>query len=214
MNKAHNLEYIWEQVPPDYYQKGIEKNFLQRLWHQRKLEAVSELIGDARPKSILDVGCASGWFLSQIARRFPKAKYIGVDVYKKAIQYAKEHYPSLKFMVADAHSLPFPANSCDIVICTEVLEHVLKPELVISEIKRILKPNGIAVIEMDTGNILFRTVWYWWTNLRKGVWKDSHLHSFNTEKLGKMINKDGLVISKKKIFNFSMAVAFRLEKKI
>lgn len=212
MSKIQDIAHIWEQVPADYYQKGVKNNLLQRLWHHRKLEVVCNLIESANPKNILDVGCASGWFLSQIAQRFPKAKCIGIDVYKNAIQYGKKRYPSLKFMVADAHSLPFPDDSFDVIVCTEVLEHVLKPEQVISEIKRVLRPNGIAIVEMDSGNFLFRAVWYWWTHLKKGVWRNSHIHSFSTKKLEKMLRKGGVIIAKKRVFNLSMAVAFQLKK--
>lgn len=210
-SRGKKLEDIWHQVPQDYYQKGIEKNLLQRIWHRGKFNAIISLI-DKEPNNILDVGCASGWFLYKIASRYPKAKCTGIDIYKKAIDYGKKRYKSLNLIYADAHNVPFPDNSFNAVICTEVLEHVVDPGKIIREIKRVLKPEGIAIIEMDTGNILFRIVWYWWTHLRNGVWKDSHIHVFNTNKLESLIIKNGFIITKKKLFNFSMAVSFQLKK--
>lgn len=218
MNHRHsieNLEEIWHQVPPDYYQKGVKKNLLQQIWHKQKLGIIISLINSSKitPKNILDVGCASGWFLKQISIQYPMADCIGIDVYKKAIKWGKSHYKSLRLIYADAHSLPFPNESFDLVICAEVLEHVIEPEKVLKEINRILTPKGIAIIEMDTGNLLFHIVWYWWTHLRHGVWKDAHIHAFNTEKLEKLIIKCGFSIVEKKIFNATMAVAYRLVKK-
>lgn len=214
--KYTHLEKIWHQVPVDYYQSGVKKNILQRMWHQRKLNVVIHLIESCgiKPKNILDVGCASGWFLSQVAKKYPKAKAVGVDVYKNAIEYGKKKYKSLQLFDTDAHKLPFKDNSFDVVICTEVLEHVVSPEKVLKEIKRVLKADGVAIVEMDTGNLTFRIIWYWWTHLRRGVWEDAHIHTFNTRKLENMIKGDSFLIGKKKTFNYSMAVAFLLRKKI
>ena len=209
-----NLEEIWDQVPSDYYQRSVETNFLQRMWHTRKLKMVGKLMGAEKnmPKNVLDVGCASGWFLSELALRYPKASYVGVDVHKKAIDYGKKRYKNLKLICADAHTLPFPNESFDVVICAEVLEHVKNPQKVLREIKRVLTSNGIAIIEMDSGNLLFRAIWYWWTHLRRGVWRDSHIHAFNTKILEDMIKNSGFIITQKKVFNCTMAVIFLIKK--
>lgn len=204
-------EKILNQVPPDYYQKGVKKNFLQRAWHGGKLKTVFELI-EKEPKRVLDVGCASGWFLSEVKRKYPKSKCVGVDVYEKATNYGRKKYKELELISADAHNLPFKTSSFDLVICTEVLEHVDSPDTVLSEIKRVLVKNGHAIIEMDTGNFLFRIAWYWWTNLRKGVWRDSHLHRFTTKKLESILGRSEMKIMKQQIFNYSMGVAFLLKK--
>ncbi|MBI2442988.1 MAG: class I SAM-dependent methyltransferase [Candidatus Levybacteria bacterium] len=206
------LEEIWHQVPPDYYQNGIANNQLQRKWHTGKLKAVIELIGND-PSSILDVGSASGWFLDRVHRYFPKCHCVGVDIYEPAIKHAKKQYPSLTFKLGDAHKLPFKNSSFDVVICTEVLEHVIDPLAVVKEIERVLVPGGRAIIEMDSGNFLFRAAWYWWTNMRKGVWRDSHIHIFNSSILENLLMKSELTLIKKKYFNFSMGVVFALEKR-
>lgn len=214
-NLEKELEEIWNQVPPDYYQNGVSKNLLQRIWHTMKLKTALELIDNSgtKPKNILDVGCASGWMLSKISEKYPKAQCTGIDVYKKAIEYGQKLYKNLRLISVDAHKLPFKDKFFDLVICTELLEHVENPQKVLSEIKRILVPNGIAIIEMDSGNFLFQMVWHLWTNVRNGVWRDSHIHTFNTKILESMIQDSGFVITQKKVFNVTMAVVFLLGKK-
>lgn len=207
MLNVQKINKIVRQVPPDYYQRGVKKNILQRIWHTGKLKAVFSLI-EKKPKKILDIGCASGWFLSQIAKKYYQADCFGIDIYKNAIIYGKKHYRNLNLKHGDAHKLPYKNKSFDLVICTEVLEHVERPDIVLKEIRRILKPGGISLIEMDSGNLLFRLVWYWWNNICKGVWRDAHLHIFNSKKLEVMIDKE-LKIDKQKTFNFKMAVIFR-----
>ena len=49
-------------------------------------------------------------------------------------------------VVGDAHKTPFESNAFNTIICTQMLEHVEKPWIVIAEIKRILKPNGVCII--------------------------------------------------------------------
>ena len=211
MIKNHkDLEKIWKQVPPDYYQKGVRNNLFQKYWHTSKLNEILKFI-DTHPYSILDVGCASGWLLNEIHKRHPYAKCTGIDVYANAIIYGKKKYKNLHLLKADAHYLPFPDNSFDVVVCSEVLEHVSNPEKVLKEINRVLKSDGIAIVEMDTGNWMFKLIWHVWTNIFKGVWRDSHIHIFNTQKLEKMILKNNFSLSKN-VFNFTMAVVFRSKK--
>src|SRR3989344_3527667 len=101
-----SLEEIWHDVPPDYYQKGVKNNILQRQWHQGKLKATLSL-APSDPKKILDVGCASGWFLSEIARKYNNAECTGIDVYDDAIEYGKKKYKKLNLVRADGHKIPF-----------------------------------------------------------------------------------------------------------
>ena len=208
MNDKHF--HIIEQVPVDYYQKGIERNIFQRIWHVNKLNVVIRFIS-GKSKTILDVGCASGWFISRISNKFPKAKCYGIDIYDRGIKYAKKTYPKIEFMVADAHKIPYKKNTFDLVVCTEVLEHLDDPKSAILEIKRVLKKGGMSVIELDSGNILFSIAWYLWRKFGGKVWNDSHLHSFNIKKLEKMIKSCGFKILKKEKFNFGMAMVFLIK---
>lgn len=213
-NHDKSFEEIWHQVPPDYYQRGIEKNILQRIWHKNKLKYVVWAIRSQNkdPRNILDVGCASGWFLSELKEEFKKADAFGIDVYGKAIDYGKKKYKNVSLRKADAHKIPFQSNTFDIIVCCEVLEHVENPDQVIKEMKRVLGRNGVLVVEIDTGNWLFKLVWYFWTNLRKGVWRDAHIYLFNIEKLQKLFRSNGFKIKTTSFFNLSMAVVFTLKK--
>lgn len=210
INDLHN--HIIEQVPPDYYQSGVKNNFFQRTWHTKKLQAVLSQISE-QPYNVLDVGCASGWFLSQIHKKYPKANCYGVDIYEDAITYGKKKYPKISFYVADAHKLPFKSGTFDLVICTEVLEHVDDPKRVVLEIRRVLKKNGQAIIELDSGSLLFSIVWFLWGLSRGSVWHHAHLHSFTVKKLGKLLLRSGFVVNSKKQFNLGMAMVFRVSKK-
>lgn len=206
------LQDIWNKAPPDYYQRGVESNFLQRLWHTEKISKLGQIIGDREFNNILDVGCASGFMTSKIALMFPKAKVTGVDAYSKAINMAKKLYPSIVFKCADAHSLPYRANSFDLVVFYETIEHVLKPKVVLEEIQRVMKKGGVAIIAMDSGNWLFRIVWFIWERTKGKAWRGSHLHPFHHEELEKLIKSCGFKIESKFFTHFGMEVVFVLNK--
>ncbi|MBI4058759.1 class I SAM-dependent methyltransferase [Candidatus Microgenomates bacterium] len=212
MLKTNDLEKIWQQVPPDYYEKGVTENILQWWWHGQKINTFQKLVDKKNPPNILDVGCAGGMMTYKISQLLPASQITGIDVYDKAIQHAKKKYPRLKFIVCDAHRLPFKDNTFDLVICYETIEHVVKPETVLSEIRRVMKKNGIAIVTMDSGSLLFRIVWWFWERTRGKVWQGAHLHPFHHQELGQLIKKTKFKILQKHFSHLGMEVSFILTK--
>jgi ubiquinone/menaquinone biosynthesis C-methylase UbiE len=206
--RLRELKKIWTQVPPDYYQKGIAKNLLQRYWHTNKLKTFKKLIGGKSFKKVLDVGCASGRMANEISKLLPGAKITGIDPYSKAIKFGKLAYPNIKFLIADGHQLPFKKKSFDLVVCYEVIEHVLNPIEVLKEIKRVLADDGLGLVVMDSGNRMFRVVWWIWEKTFGRAWQGAHLHPFKHTELEAAIKKSGLKIRKKHFSHFGMEVSF------
>lgn len=204
----HQLEKIWAQVPIDYY---FRMNLWQRLWHGRKWQIFKSLIrsNGKSPQTILEVGCAAGHICGLLAKLFPHAQVVGVDIFQPAIKAARRRFPKLLFKVADAHRLPFSANSFDLVICSETIEHLVRPDQALHEMSRVVKPTGLCLIEMDSGSLLFRWVWYFWTRWGRGkVWSDSHLHPFTPGKLEQLIAKNGFYVKRRITSHLGMAVTF------
>jgi hypothetical protein len=75
--------------------------------------------------------------------------------------------------------------------------------------KRVTVPGGTVIIEMDSGNWLFNSVWFIWTKLKGQVWNEAHIQTFNTQLLRRTIQKTGLKIKKTQSFNLGMAVVFQ-----
>lgn len=211
-NNKNRVENIWNKVPVDYYQTGTKTNLLQRIWHYLKIRSAKKILKKYQFSNCLDIGCASGYMISEIASVYPKVKCFGVDVYKNAIDFAKKTYPNINFKIAYAQSLPFKNVSFDLIIFYETIEHVENPTLALREIKRILRRNGICILAMDSGSLLFRLVWLIWENTTGKVWKGAHLHPFHHNDLEGLIRKARIKIKKKFFTHLGMEVSFILSK--
>lgn len=113
-------------------------------------ELVSSLAGSVSEKRVLDIGCQYGVFSFYLHER--GARVTGMDISEKWVarcnKEASARYPDgdFLFQVADAQDLSFEDESFDLVVCTEVVEHVDFPGKVVSEIHRVLEPEGVLVL--------------------------------------------------------------------
>ncbi len=95
-------------------------------------------------ESLLDIGCGTGVVTSAFRRWGFDAT--GVDVVPEFIAIARKTYPDVKYSSGAAEDLPFPGETFDYVALTSLLEHVRDWRKTISEAARVLKPNGVLVL--------------------------------------------------------------------
>lgn len=104
-------------------------------------------------KKFLEVGCGLGYFSEKAAAA--GAQVTGIDIGDKLVKKTQKKIPTGKFLVASADALPFQANSFDLVLCTEVVEHVVNQKKTIDELVRVAKPKGTLVITTPNKNFKF-----------------------------------------------------------
>lgn len=208
---SSKLITLHENVSPDHYDQGIQKNIFQKFWHMRRFTEIIK-ISDPVKGRLADIGCHSGLFTKEIIKFIKPKEIYGIDISLQSINKAKKRIKKGKFQVADAHRLPFKNNFFDVLFCLEVLEHVDFPRKVIQEISRVLKNNGYAIILIPTDNLLFKTIWFLW-NLRYPIWKHVHVQSFQGDSLEKIIRKEKLEIILVKTFNLKMLKIIKIIKK-
>lgn len=95
--------------------------------------------------SVLDVGASLGVIDHHLARYFHDVT--GIDIDDSAIAHAKSTYSqqeNLEFAIGDAMEIPYANNRFDVVICSQVYEHVPDAACMMREIFRVLKPGGIC----------------------------------------------------------------------
>ena len=100
--------------------------------------------------SMLDVGCGEGRHIFGVMQEYPMMKCVGLDMDDDSLKKAEEGYSyfesisevGAEFIKGSAYSLPFPDNTFDLFVCSEVLEHLHEYNYAVIEINRVLKPGG------------------------------------------------------------------------
>lgn len=106
---------------------------------------------------VLDLGCGRGRHMHALYWHETPLNVVGLDLSHGEVKAALDGFFDLPppepasdrrsavVLAGDAARLPFPDNSFDRIICSEVLEHVPDPDAVLEEISRILKPGGLFI---------------------------------------------------------------------
>ncbi|MCK5591476.1 MAG: class I SAM-dependent methyltransferase [Candidatus Pacebacteria bacterium] len=93
---------------------------------------------------VLEFGCGHGKLMNLLNEADEK---FGIDLSSSAIGYAKKQNPKAHLFVRDVGKTEFPNDYFDAVYSIEVIEHISNPEIMLSEMKRVLKPGGYAFIQ-------------------------------------------------------------------
>jgi len=111
---------------------------------------------------LLDIGCSYGFYLKQFNNYGYTAT--GIDLSKQAITYVKNKL-NLKAIVGNFENYPFTAKSFDIITLFDVLEHFSNPNKIITKIGRILRNDGILIVQTPNYNSLISKIaglkWFW-----------------------------------------------------
>jgi ubiquinone/menaquinone biosynthesis C-methylase UbiE len=138
---------------PKYELGGVEGALIDRF--RRRLLAVA---AGSRPATVLDAGCGEGFVAEWLSGAFGGARIVGVDVRDDALREASGRVPRAGFLVGDVMRLPFPDRSFDLVVCTEVLEHVEDPAGALRELRRVARGSVLVTVPHEpffrAGNLL------------------------------------------------------------
>jgi SAM-dependent methyltransferase len=111
---------------------GLERRLLTRF-RARLLDEVVPL----SPRRVLDAGCGEGHVTAWLARALPASEVTGVDGRAEALTAFRRRNPGSRAVEADLSALPFGDYAFDLVLCTEVLEHLDEPRTVLRELGRV-----------------------------------------------------------------------------
>jgi len=121
-------------------------------------------------ESGIDVGCYDGFYTQGL--REHGCSIVGVDFLETIIKKARRFDPEGDYITAFAEELPFPDESMGFGIYSHVLHHVLSPEVVLAEARRVIRPGGkvIAVLPKKLGR------------------EPSHLKQYTLDELGGLVS--------------------------
>jgi len=160
-------------------------------WH------IPDLVASTSPrdKAVLEIGCGNGADGVLFAKN--GANYTGVDLTEAAVDATSKHFAILglngKFQIEDAESLSFDDERFDVVYSYGVLHHTPNPGAALSEVHRVLKRNGKAIVMLyhkHSFNYYARILGYMRLRVlgeiisRVGRWKSDKLRTGRTELTG------------------------------
>ena len=102
--------------------------------------------------SVIDVGCGAGNLLQEVVERAAPKRVIGVDYTVAGVRRAREAVPNGEFHVSSLYELDL-AEKFDLVLCTEVLEHLSKPGEAMRLLVRLCANSGVIVITVPDGDL-------------------------------------------------------------
>ncbi len=148
---TRKADYHWEQVNKH---RLLKFNAFVYARYEKCAQIVSNLIlkkpssGEPKTMKILDVGCGDGVLLSFIEKKLNSrsSELYGVDLSHKAISAAQNKIKNGHFYKSSVYKLPFQENTFDVIVSTDVIEHVSRPKKMLKEIKKVAKENGNIII--------------------------------------------------------------------
>lgn len=117
-------------------------------WHAAGLprtRVALRLMAALRIHDLLDVGCGDGDVTAEI-RSLTGARVTGVDVSEVAVESSKRRGLEAYCVNVNDNALPFDDESFDVVYLAEVIEHLVRPDHALREIRRVLRPGGHLIV--------------------------------------------------------------------
>lgn len=175
--------------PREFFYDEIAERFdavMNRYDLDRRLEIVFDDFLAGEPlagRTLLDVGCGTGWFAERAAAQH--ARVVALDVGVRLLAKTREKC-KVALVAGDACRLPFMDGALDVVVSSECIEHTRDPLSAVREMGRVLKPGGVLVLTVPNkvwrlsatiaGALKLRPYaglenWVWWWELRRGMRK-------------------------------------------
>lgn len=125
---------IWEANPPTFV--------------DRRVETILEMLPRLGPEAnLLDIGCLEGSYTRIFADTVGAGSVHGVDV-SLTDEARVKGIEAIEFDLNSGEKLPYGDGRFDVVVCIESLEHIYPTDFILREIRRVLKPQGTAIIDV------------------------------------------------------------------
>ena len=164
---------------------------------------LDELFVQARPSTILDVGCGEGVLTEKWARRVD-GRVVGIDLDDPQLhaEWEQRSAPNLEYKVMKAENLPFGDGEFDLASAIEVLEHVPDPEHTVAEMARVASKHLLVSVPREP---LWRGL-----NLARGAYvkelgnTPGHLNHWSKRSFVQLLSKHGEVVEARSPFPWTM----------
>jgi 2-polyprenyl-3-methyl-5-hydroxy-6-metoxy-1,4-benzoquinol methylase len=206
LNPMPGGEEIAGFYPDQYWWKGARPGVLKRLESLYRrvvlhdhvsfiIRATRNLARNAGEVELLDVGCGSGTLMGILKHR--GFRVLGVDFSREAASVA-EIENGVQVLVGPLEQASFKETTFDVVTLFHVMEHVANPRDLLSEIRRILKPDGCLILQVPNidswQSKVFGAQWY-------GLDIPRHLIDYSKAAMLRLLSDSGFSVRRIRHFN-------------
>lgn len=131
------------------HDKYTTKNPISNFLVSQFLKNLGELFMKLSPVEILDVGCGEGLVLHYLNDLKKIDKCYAIDHNEIEVMDAKRNIPFCNIEVGSIYDIPFKENFADLVICSEVLEHLEYPQKAIEELYRVTREYALISVPRE-----------------------------------------------------------------
>jgi dolichol-phosphate mannosyltransferase len=158
---------------------------LQRYWQRARFQVIRGMVdGHTR---ILDIGCGS----SRIVQSLPQA--VGMDMQLRKLRWLRA--PGRQLVQASLMELPFQDEAFDAVICSEVIEHIPRDRIDLTDMVRVLAPGGTLVLGTpDYGRWRWRALEGMYKKVFPQGYATEHINPYTRLELRREIERMGLTV--------------------
>lgn len=120
-------------------------------WHTRVfMDRIAELLRRSGAQTVLDAGCGEGFVADHLKAALPHLRITGLDASADAVEYAREHHAhAASYHVGSVYALPFDDDAFDLVLCSEVLEHLDRPDEALAELRRVARRHVAVTVPLE-----------------------------------------------------------------
>lgn len=159
-------------------------------------KSLKPILSRKKPVNILDAGCGDGintQELEKYAEGFNRGNSVtGIDSSKIRVARVRKKIKG-PVILGTLNDLPFENNSFDAVLCNHVIEHIPQPNTAMSEIFRILKPDGILIIGVPNEGCILASIRN--NILQRSILKTTdHVNFFTKKKIKQLIESSGFTV--------------------
>jgi 2-polyprenyl-3-methyl-5-hydroxy-6-metoxy-1,4-benzoquinol methylase len=149
--EAVNDRLAREHPIDDYYKSSP---WPIRFIEKRRLSIIYDFLGNVAGLDVAEVGSGGG----HVLRMFPEARLTAIDVSGVYLDQARRKLAGydVRYLKGELHELGLPPQSFDRIICTEVLEHVVDPDIVLGTMAELLRRDGFAAITAPNDPLILR----------------------------------------------------------
>jgi SAM-dependent methyltransferase len=178
---------------------------------KKRVQTIFDWVNPTQDTRVLDMPCGRGFYLNML-RYASNCQVYGAELEWDVIKKAQINIGHLNIPLhnANIYALPYPENTFDAVIYSEILEHVDDDQQALCEAYRVLKPGGVLAITVPHANYPF-----WWDPINKtletlfdthiqhgmfaGIWAN-HVRLYTMPQLRDQVLRSGFIIEEERRF--------------